>query len=147
MLERLKAKYEENEREQQFLKNLTELDDQIDAHNERFKANSKELLLRILQFRQFATRPPINPVTTSNEDPMRTTVIPPTATPTDTKLRKKTMTDIANKNSAIEEETIFFYDESEYPNDHDDDPSDEEYEAFEETEDDSIIPTTQQNKK
>ena len=43
--------------------------------------------------------------------------------------------DKLDKNNAIEEETIFFYDESEYSNDNDD--SDEEYEASAEAEDES----------
>ena len=47
------------------------------------------LLSRILQLRQSPTRPPSDPVTTSNEDPIRTTVFPPTATPTNTTLELK----------------------------------------------------------
>ena len=47
------------------------------------------------------------------------------------------MTNLADKNNANKKETIFFYDKFKYPNNHDNDSSDEEYEAFEEAKDNS----------
>ena len=103
--------------EQQLMKTLMEL-------NDRFEANFKELLSRISLLRQFPTRSPSDTVTTSNQDPMRTTVFPPTATSTNNTARKTTKTNFAentkhmkipmahghandNHINAIEEEIIF----------------------------------------
>ena len=149
-----------DEREQKFMKNLTEQIDRIDAHNERIEAHNerikakfKELLSRISFLRPFSTNSLSNPVTTSNEDPMRTTVIPPTATPTNINAREKYMTDFTedtkhmkttesdietksvpmvhkhdndNYNNATEEEMIFC-DKSKYLDNHDDEFSGDEF--------------------